>query len=226
MKMNRKKIIKELSIVMVAIAIGFVTLIVIHEAKESSAQKAQEAIASELIRFHVLANSDSAEDQELKNKVRDAVLEEMDEMLATSESIEETRAIVTEKKNYIQSIAKDIITENHKDYTVEVTLEKENFPTKVYGDMVFPTGEYEALRILIGEAKGKNWWCVMFPPLCFVDVTHNVVQEDNTIPNENLTMAEEKEMPVKVKFRLFDLLGQSNERHSEKRTGAFAYIFR
>ncbi len=142
----------------------------------------EESYKNKLIRFHVLANSDSPEDQELKLKVRDKVIDSMSEKFKESKSIEETRLIVSENMESMKQVALDEIKENGKDYDVEIKLEPYNFPTKSYGDFTLPAGEYEAVRVLIGKAKGQNWWCVMFPPLCFIDAknatTDNETQEN------------------------------------------------
>ena len=128
-----------------------------------------ESYKSKLIRFHVLANSDSPEDQALKLKVRDKVIDSMKDKFKGSDSIEETRLMVNENIESMKQVALEEIKENGKDYDVEIKLEPYNFPTKSYGSFTLPAGEYEAVRVLIGNAKGENWWCVMFPPLCFID---------------------------------------------------------
>lgn len=122
-----------------------------------------------LIRFHVLANSDSDEDQALKLKVRDEVIKYLQPMLKKSNSIEESEKIILSQKKNLEKISKNIIEENGYTYEVKVNLEYTNFPAKQYSNIVLPAGEYKALRIIIGEGQGRNWWCVMFPPLCFVD---------------------------------------------------------
>ena len=133
------------------------------------------SIADEIIRFHVVANSDTDVDQELKQAVRDKVLDYMRPKLAESKSIEMSRNIINNEKENIAKVAADVIASWNKDYSVYVALDKANFPTKAYGDIVFPAGEYEACRIVIGEGKGENWWCVMYPPLCYVDAAKGVV---------------------------------------------------
>ncbi len=133
-----------------------------------------------LIRFHVLANSDSPEDQALKLKVRDKVIESMSDKFKVSKSIEETRVIVNENMESMKQAALEEIKENGKDYAVEIKLEPYNFPTKSYGSFTLPAGEYEAVRVLIGKAKGQNWWCVMFPPLCFVDARSATADSETT----------------------------------------------
>lgn len=168
-----------------------------------------EEIEKEIIRFHVIANSDSEEDQNLKLKVRDAVVDFVYKGLENSTSLEESRKFILDNKNQIESIAKKEIDKYGYEYKVESMLSRENFPDKIYGDVVFPQGEYEAYRILIGEAKGQNWWCVMFPPLCFVDGTkeaidsRNIVKEldKDSVENSNAT---DKSNNIIFKFKLFE----------------------
>ena len=131
-----------------------------------------------LIRFHVLANSDSENDQALKLKVRDKIIESMEDKLKESKSIEETRSIVNKNMKSMTEVALKEIKANGEDYSVEIKLEPYEFPTKSYGDFTLPAGEYEAVRVLIGKAKGANWWCVMFPPLCFVDSTNGLADSE------------------------------------------------
>lgn len=128
-------------------------------------------ISDKLIRFHVLANSDSESDQKLKLKVRDEVLKYISPKLKDSNSIDESRKILLDNDGKIKQIAEQVIRNNGYKYKVVTMLSRENFPVKNYGNITLPQGNYEAYRILIGDAKGQNWWCVMFPPLCFVDIT-------------------------------------------------------
>ena len=181
---------------------------------EISARNAQEEIAEEIVRFHVLANSDSNEDQELKIKVKDTVVEAMKEKLTDTESKSEAVAILENELSFIIETAKNVVEQEGYTYAVEATLDKHYFPVKIYGDMVFPSGTYDALRIEIGEAKGKNWWCVMYPPLCLVDGTYSIVPEESkdklqhvlTEEDYNSLFAQNKKAKVKIKFKLLDKL--------------------
>jgi len=139
-----------------------------------------EDISGKLIRFHVIANSDSEKDQNLKLKVRDKVLEYVQPLLKNSKNIEESREILSRENKKVLEIAREVIKENGYDYSVESTLDKENFPVKTYGNITLPQGEYEAYRIIIGTGEGQNWWCVMFPPICFVDITKGEVAYEET----------------------------------------------
>lgn len=135
-------------------------------------------VKNSLIRFHVLANSDSKEDQTLKLKVKDKVINYLYPYLRNSKSLDESRKILIEKENNVMEIANKAIKESGYNYSVKTELGYENFPEKSYGNITLPQGKYEAFRIIIGNGKGHNWWCVMFPPLCFTDVTKGQVEEE------------------------------------------------
>lgn len=154
---------------LVAIIMGSFTYI------NKRGEVSQKNIADKLIRFHVIANSDTTSDQALKLKVRDEVLNYIAPKLQNSNSIEESREILRKNTEEIQNISKLVIKENGYKYNIRVSLSEENFPVKTYGNITLPQGEYEAYRIIIGSGKGHNWWCVMFPPLCFTDATKGEV---------------------------------------------------
>lgn len=140
----------------------------------------QSDIADKLIRFHVIANSDDKVDQGLKLKVRDSVLKYISPKLKDCKSIEESRSILKKEDKNIKKIAEVIIKENGFKYSVTTALSQEYFPVKTYGNITLPQGKYEAYRIIIGTGSGQNWWCVMFPPLCFVDITKGNVSYGKT----------------------------------------------
>lgn len=125
-----------------------------------------EEIRESVLRLHVLANSDSNEDQELKLHVRDRLLSEASELFAEIQSRDDAETIAQENIEPLSEIARDEIRRRGYDYDVEVRLEDSYFETRVYGDTTLPAGNYRALRVLIGEGEGHNWWCVLFPPLC------------------------------------------------------------
>ena len=129
------------------------------------------SIQDSVFRLHVIANSDLSEDQNLKYIVRDKVLQYINSISLNQSSKEDVIKLANEHIDEIQKIAENTIQENGYDYSVKLNIGNFAFPTKTYGDISFPSGYYDALKIEIGEAKGQNWWCVMFPPLCFVDVT-------------------------------------------------------
>lgn len=131
-----------------------------------------------LIRFHVIANSDSKEDQNVKLKVRDAVLKEIGPKLQKAKSKEEAIEIINQNIDKIVDISNKTLNKNGFKYTANATIGTYKFPIKNYGDITLKEGEYTALRIVLGEGGGKNWWCVMFPPLCFIDITKGLTTEN------------------------------------------------
>lgn len=174
-------------------------------------------IADSVFRLHVIANSDSNEDQELKYKVRDAVLEYMNSITIDCSSKEESIQIAKEHEDEFYKIAKQTIEENGYDYSVNIKIGNFNFPTKTYGDISLPAGNYDALRIEIGNASGQNWWCVMFPPLCFVDVSSGVVpdeskeiMQDNLSTEEYTLISDSNSSDVKFKFGLVEFFNNIN----------------
>lgn len=140
----------------------------------------QKTISDKIIRFHVIANSDTTEDQALKLKVRDEILNYISPKLKDSKDIQESRKILEENNEVLKEIARKVIKENGYKYEVVTMLSHENFPVKSYANITLPQGNYEAYRIIIGSGEGHNWWCVMFPPLCFTDITKGEVAYKET----------------------------------------------
>lgn len=119
-----------------------------------------------LIRLHILADDDSDEAQAIKLKVRDAILDECGDIFSSSDDIVKATEAVDENLEQIEKIANKVLKENGFDYSATAEWGKEIYPTRVYEDFTLPSGEYLSLRVKLGEAKGQNWWCVLFPPLC------------------------------------------------------------
>ncbi len=160
--------------VLAGILISLVVTGIVVNAKQS---QMQQDLAEEVFRFHVLANSDSEEDQALKMQVKEAVIAYMKEEIPSSDSVETTKEWAKSHLDAIVNLAEAVICEEGYAYEVTAEVTTCDFPEKTYGDITFPPGEYEALRIEIGEAKGQNWWCVLYPNLCFIDAVHAVVPE-------------------------------------------------
>ena len=160
--------------------------------------KITDGFKKDIIRFHIRANSDLKEDQDLKLKIRDEILGVMGDQFEAVDSIEESRELIVENLGELKSISQKVIWSEGKDYEVDVSLGQDNFPIRKYGDLVLPQGEYETLLIEIGEAKGQNWWCVMFPPLCFVDITHSVAIASDEVEELNEYVIDETQ-PLKFK---------------------------
>lgn len=158
--------------------------------------KEYDGITDTVFRLHILANSDSEADQQLKLKVRDAVLENCSYIFEGAESAEDAASSAAEHMDEIQRTAEQVISENGSDYPVRCEITKMDFDTRIYDSITMPAGRYLALRITIGEAEGKNWWCVMFPPLCLPAVTSadEVLEEwDGVFTEEQLDMLGEPE---------------------------------
>jgi len=179
---TRKIIVRELKIWLAASIIGVILALAIATHTQAYSQNIQNEISQNVIRFHVLANSNAAEDQALKNMVRDGILNQFGSKLDPTSNIEDTRFFLQNNMTEIEAYAVQLIKNEGFNYSVQGVIDQTFFPTRKYGNMAFPAGEYEALRIIIGEGQGDNWWCVMFPPLCYVDgTTANPTSDDYTL---------------------------------------------
>lgn len=210
--MKSKKLLKA-PIFLAAIIIGLIYAY-IKSSPVVAVEDLQTGIADKIIRFHIVANSDSDEDQELKLKVKEAVVTYTSTLLESSKSIEESEKLINEHYDEILSIARDTISENGYDYPVYCTMGYEYFPTRSYGNYTFPPGQYKAFQVKIGEAKGKNWWCVLYPPLCFIDMCHGTYGDyDDNILSQTLSPEEYDAVTGKyvIKYR-FKYLTFLNER--------------
>ena len=170
-----------------------------------------ENLSNSVFRLHVIANSDTQEDQNLKYIVRDKLIEYMNTLNESNSSKEEVIKIAQDNLKNFKQIAENTIREQGYSYPVEVEIGNFEFPTKTYGDISFPAGYYDALRVKIGKAKGKNWWCVMFPPLCFVDVTTGIVPDNSkddlkqNLSNEEYKIISNTESSdIALKFKLIE----------------------
>ena len=148
-------------------------------------------LSSHIIRFHVRANSDSEKDQQLKINVKEKVVQYIEPLLKDSCSIDESRDILKEHIPEIRETAVKQLEADGSDDSVDVYFEESYFPAKTYGDVTFPPGEYEAFRIDIGDAQGRNWWCVLYPPLCFVDATYGVLPDQSKNQLKNILTEDE-----------------------------------
>jgi stage II sporulation protein R len=170
---------------------------------DSEERQLQKGIASNIIRFHVRAESDSKEDQWLKLQVKEAVLAYISPVLSKSQSVDESRQLLYNESENIRNVAAATLRSLGDESDVNVYFENCYFPMKTYGDMTFPPGEYEAFRVDIGEAQGKNWWCVLYPPLCFVDAVYGEVPKESKEELKGVLTEEEYSMVSgeNVKFR-------------------------
>lgn len=195
----KKSLILVLSICMVFLIIG---LLPVHGEAE---------IYDSVLRLHILANSDSDEDQALKLKVRDAILAEGGELFRDCRDLQEATDAVEENREKLLEIARRTIADEGYDYPVELKLSEEEYPIRTYGAVCFPSGRYLSLQILIGEAEGKNWWCVLFPPLCLSAATETKENEDAFISvglstDQYRVITETQEPPYKVRFKILEVI--------------------
>ena len=169
-----------------------------------------EELRQNILRLHIVANSDSQEDQALKLLVRDEILKQSEGIFHNASSKEEIELITIQNLERFQSTAESVIAQNGKTYPVKVFLGKAYFGTRVYEDFTLPAGEYEALRVLIGEAKGKNWWCVMFPAMCIPAAG----KEHSLSEAVDSSAAEIAENPkrYKIKFKTVEIFSQIKEK--------------
>lgn len=170
----------------------------------------QQEIAEKVLRFHVRANSDSKEDQALKLKVRDAIGSLMSPKLQNVSGLEECRQIAQDNMNEIVDTARKVITSSGYDYAVEAYIKNVDFPDKTYGEYTFPAGNYEALEVIIGSGAGHNWWCVMYPNMCFSGSVYEVVDGDakkslqsTLTQKEYESLVEDKDYKIQCKYLKF-----------------------
>lgn len=164
-----------------------------------------------VVRLHVLANSDSEEDQALKLRVRDAVLEVTSPLIRDCSSQEEAKNILEANLDTVQAAAEQVLASEGRNDSVTVYMDLEEYPTRNYDSFCFPAGSYLSLRVCIGEAEGKNWWCCLFPPLCLGSATVSQTDAEDAFISVGLTPSQykiitESEQPVyKVRFKLLEL---------------------
>lgn len=173
----------------------------------------QNGIAAKVVRFHVLANSDTEADQALKLAVRDRVLADFSDLLTGCETKAESLALLRDAKQEICEAAAAEVRVQGYDYPVRVSLVREEFPVKAYGALRFPAGVYDALRIEIGAAAGQNWWCVLYPQMCFVDAAWGTTTAEshtrlqNTLTEEEylvVSALEQEEISPKLKLKIVE----------------------
>ncbi|WP_170292096.1 stage II sporulation protein R [Heliobacterium mobile] len=165
-----------------------------------------------LLRLHVIAPSDDPADQALKLKVRDEILAYVDPLLADCHSVEESREVVLQHLDEIQKKAEERVQQEGYNYSVAPQVGRFQFPKKVYGHLVAPAGEYEALRVVIGEGKGANWWCVLYPPLCLSDRTGaQVTVPAATVENSTVNEGQPEMANVEIRSKLWDWIQEKTQ---------------
>ena len=198
MKTTKRILILFLSL---ALLIGLLAVLPIHS--ESN-------IYENVLRLHVIANSDSEEDQALKLLVRDAILAETQKLLANISDKKSAENIILQNTEQLRLIAEKVVIENGFSYPVSITLGKEEYPTKNYESCAFPSGEYTSLQIFIGDASGKNWWCVLYPPLCLSAATDKDAFASVGITDSQYQIITDTQNPkYKIRFKILESFSEA-----------------
>lgn len=183
------------------------------------ADNTKEDISETVLRLHVIANSDSAADQALKLKVRDRILAESGEIFKETQSRKEAVSKAKEYSSVITAAARDEILKNGCDYDVRIETGNFSFPQKRYGQIFLPAGNYDAVRVIIGSGEGENWWCVMFPPLCFTQGTVKLSEESKAYLKAGLSEGEysfitdsSNEADIELRFKILEILSALKEK--------------
>lgn len=184
------------------VCFALILLIVIWDTNKTNAAVSSTTIPKEAIRLRILANSDSAVDQWVKREVRDSVMNEMASWPVGQQSLEEARKTIEANLPRVQQVVGKTLQAYNASYPFKVELGNVPFPSKVYSGKIYPAGDYEALRITLGGGDGQNWWCVLFPPLCFADVVS--AQKAGVDVNEAGTIETDKPVAaVETEYRSF-----------------------
>lgn len=208
--MNRKFFISCFKLLLFTISFSLFFVV----SANSYAQNVNQNLSSSFFRFHVVANSNSKVDQDLKYQVRDALISHMNTLCENVSQKEDAIQIAKNHLSSFETIAKQTILSNGFDYPVKVEVGNFPFPTKNYGEISLPSGYYDALKVTIGNGGGENWWCVMFPPLCFIDPTTGVVEEEtmqeiqNSLSKEEISLIESEtentNQEITFKFKIVE----------------------
>lgn len=173
-----------------------------------SVSKTQTELTENLIRLHVVANSDSEEDQALKLSVRDGILEKLEEVLEGCTDKAEAETVILRNIDALRQAASEAIFEKGEDFTVSASITEEIFPTVEYDTFTLPAGKYSSLRVVIGEGGGKNWWCVVFPPLCLTAAEDTLSYEELGLSDETFGIISEQSQGYVVKLKLLEWVSQ------------------
>ena len=200
--------VKKLKYIFILISLLFCFIFI---SISSYAHTLSENLSANFFRLHILANSNSEIDQDLKLKVRDGIIEYMNSQELSNYSKEEVITFVKTNLDSYRKVAENIIKENGFNYPVSLEVGTFYFPSKIYGNISLPAGNYEALRINIGQAQGENWWCSLFPPLCFVDISSGVIDDNSkeslkeNLSEEEFAIITSNNGTIKLKFKILEI---------------------
>ncbi len=223
-KIKKLKNIKRNKVLKMAIVLVFVSILAVSVFSVSYSDNVNEVISESLIRLHVIANSDSDSDQELKRDVRDRIMEFLKNKIDISKEVSQAELFIENNLDSIEAIAHDVLYEQGVICDVKAYYGIHPFPIKSYGDIKLPAGRYKSLKVILGKGEGSNWWCVIFPPLCFVDITHGTVpdyvKEDlkNMLTDEEYDIIAEAnsdaDIPIRVRFKIVEFFQDTKIRFS------------
>jgi stage II sporulation protein R len=194
-------------VILVSVIIGFLFMMGSRGNIRLNDKQAKPVLETDkLLRLHVIANSNSMKDQRIKRQIREVILQETKKIFI-SRTVNNPKAVVNNNKSYLKKVIQDQLQTRGVDYGVKLKLGKFKFPTRSYGGLTLKAGDYQALQVELGAGAGENWWCVLFPPLCFVDSTDEVSEKEL----DKLVTKEEEEIPVKFKFKSVEMLRENPE---------------
>lgn len=179
----------------------------------ASFAKQCDEIRGEVLRLHILANSDTEADQALKLKVRDAVLAEGADIFEGAPDLLTAQSNIEAQTERLRTIAEKTICENGYNYPVQVVIDKEYFNTRTYEDVTMPAGQYNAVRVLIGSGQGKNWWCVMFPPMC-LPAAESETTIDQVLTEEGTKLVKSNPK-YEVRFKIVEIFEELKEKFTK-----------
>lgn len=193
----------------------FLFIIYIFLSAKSYSTFVLEDLSNEIFRLHIIANSNSSKDQYLKLQIRDNILSYMNNFISNDMNKTEVISEIQKHKSDIDSIIKNTIKTNGYNYSYSFNIEKCHFPTKSYGNISLPEGNYDCLNIRIGSSNGENWWCVMFPPLCLNNSELIIDKESEdvllkTLSDESNNVVKSKNKEYKVKFKILEIFSSFN----------------
>lgn len=191
----------------------FITLIVCIIATISFENDCK-GIREEFLRLHVIANSDEDYDQELKLKVRDAILQSGTKAFTGSEDIISAESKITEQKESLRYTAEETARSLGFDYDIKIEVARSYFPTRTYDNLTLPAGYYKAVRVIIGEGKGKNWWCIMFPPLCLSAVSNTAEIAEDFLTKDEMAIVT-SDPRYEIRFWLVEKYYEAKEKFSQ-----------
>jgi len=202
----KSKFLKAIYIVILLILFTFITA-------KSYAHSMFENLSENIFRLHIIANSDSSEDQTLKLKIRDNIIEYIKPLTSNLSNKKDVKEIIFDNINEIQKIAEDTVKANGFNYKVKTEIGNFYFPTKYYGNISLPAGYYDAIRIKIGNSEGQNWWCSLFPSLCFTDISSGVIDKSADENLQENLKNEEYELittsnNTKIKFKIIEFFNK------------------